>query len=143
LQGETPRLVDEWQLVPSIWNAARYEIDKRAAKGQFILTGSASPSNDILAHPGAGRFARLTLRTMSLAESGDSIKTVNFRDCFNNGAGIGGLDGSVIDDYARFLVRSGMPALAAGKTQMASIKVEKFWQTITSFFNRMVLQQKF
>jgi predicted AAA+ superfamily ATPase len=74
LQGETPRLIDEWQLVPSIWNAARYEIDKRAAKGQFILTGSASPSDDISAHTGAGRFARLTLRTMSLMESDDSAK---------------------------------------------------------------------
>jgi predicted AAA+ superfamily ATPase len=74
LQGETPRLIDEWQLVPSIWNAARHEIDLRAAKGQFILTGSASPSDDISAHTGAGRFARLTLRTMSLAESGDSTK---------------------------------------------------------------------
>lgn len=61
LQGETPRLIDEWQLVPSIWNATRYEIDRRAAKGQFILTGSASPSDDISAHTGAGRFSRLTL----------------------------------------------------------------------------------
>ena len=57
LQGETPRLIDEWQLVPSIWNATRYEIDRRAAKGQFILTGSASPSDDISAHTGAGRFS--------------------------------------------------------------------------------------
>ena len=66
LQGDTPRLLDEWQLVPSIWNAVRAEIDNRAAKGQFILTGSSSPSDDISAHTGAGRIARLTLRTMSL-----------------------------------------------------------------------------
>jgi predicted AAA+ superfamily ATPase len=119
LQGETPRLVDEWQLVPSIWNAARYEIDQRAAKGQFILTGSASPSDDISAHTGAGRFARLTLRTMSLAESGDSSKTVNFRDCFNKGAEVGSLGGAKIEDYAHFLVRGGMPALVGETTEIA------------------------
>jgi predicted AAA+ superfamily ATPase len=119
LQGKTPRLVDEWQLVPSIWNAARYEIDKRAAKGQFILTGSASPSDDISAHTGAGRFARLTLRTMSLAESGDSSQSVNFRDCFSKGAAIGGLGGAAIDDYAHFLVRGGMPALVTETAEIA------------------------
>src|SRR5215469_8960217 len=57
LQGDTPRLLDEWQLVPSIWNAVRAEIDRRSKKGQFILTGSASPSDDISAHTGAGRMA--------------------------------------------------------------------------------------
>jgi predicted AAA+ superfamily ATPase len=119
LQGETPRLIDEWQLVPSIWNAARYEIDKRSAKGQFILTGSASPSDDISAHTGAGRFARLTLRTMSLAESDDSTKSVNFRDCFNQGAEIGGLGGAKIEDYACFLVRGGMPALVEESAEIA------------------------
>ena len=67
LQGETPRVLDEWQLVPDIWNAVRAEIDERAAKGQFILTGSANPSDDLSTHTGAGRIARLTLRTMSLS----------------------------------------------------------------------------
>ncbi|MDR2816178.1 MAG: DUF4143 domain-containing protein [Proteiniphilum sp.] len=119
LQGETPRLIDEWQLVPSIWNAVRHEIDRRAAKGQFILTGSASPSDDISAHTGAGRFSRLTLRTMSLAESGNSTKTVNFRDRFNKGAEIGSLGGASIEDYARFLVRGGMPALIDETTEIA------------------------
>jgi predicted AAA+ superfamily ATPase len=56
LQGDTPRLIDEWQLVPSIWNAVRSEIDERSAKGQFILSGSASPSDDISTHTGAGRY---------------------------------------------------------------------------------------
>ena len=55
LQGDTPRLLDEWQLVPSIWNAVRSEINERSAKGQFILTGSTSPSDDISTHTGAGR----------------------------------------------------------------------------------------
>jgi len=111
LQGDTPRLIDEWQLVPGIWNAVRAEIDRRSGKGQFILTGSASPSEDISAHTGAGRFARLTLRTMSLAESQESIKAVNFNDLFVNNMQIGGLGGIEIEDYARLIVRGGMPAL--------------------------------
>jgi len=111
LQGDTPRLLDEWQLVPSIWNAVRSEIDRRSKKGQFILTGSASPSDDISAHTGAGRIARLTLRTMSLAESDESIKAVNFNDLFVKNTQIGGLGGVEIEDYAKLIVRGGMPAL--------------------------------
>jgi predicted AAA+ superfamily ATPase len=119
LQGETPRLIDEWQLVPSIWNAARYEIDQRAAKGQFILTGSASPSDDISSHTGAGRFARITLRTMSLSESGNSTKSVNLGDCFEQGKQISGLGGATIKDYAEFIVRGGMPALVNESIEIA------------------------
>jgi predicted AAA+ superfamily ATPase len=119
LSGATPRLIDEWQLVPSIWNAVRYEIDQRAAKGQFILTGSANPSDDISAHTGAGRFARITLRTMSLSESGDSEKAVNMRDCFEKDRQIGGLGGATISDYAGFIVRGGMPALVREPTETA------------------------
>ncbi|MDR1758680.1 MAG: DUF4143 domain-containing protein [Bacteroidales bacterium] len=111
LQGKTPRLLDEWQLVPSIWNAVRSEIDNRGAKGQFILTGSASPSDDISSHTGAGRIARLTLRTMSFAESNDSNNSVNFNDLFIKNTQIGGLGGVEISDYANLIVRGGMPAL--------------------------------
>ncbi|MDR0438466.1 MAG: DUF4143 domain-containing protein [Bacteroidales bacterium] len=111
LQGDTPRLLDEWQLVPSIWNAVRAEIDHRSEKGQFILTGSTSPSDDISAHTGAGRIARLTLRTMSLAESNESIKAVNFNDLFIKNTQIGGLGGVEIQGYANLIVRGGMPAL--------------------------------
>jgi len=111
LQGDTPRLLDEWQLVPSIWNAVRSEIDRRSEKGQFILTGSASPSDDISAHTGAGRIARLTLRTMSLTESNESIKAVSFNDLFTKNTPIAGLGGVEIQDYAKLIVRGGMPAL--------------------------------
>lgn len=120
LQGEIPRLIDEWQLVPSIWNAARYEIDRRAAKGQFIFTGSASPSDDISSHTGAGRFSRLTLRTMSLAESGDSTKGVNFLDCLKKDTEIGYMGGASIEDYSHLLVRGGMPALVDETAEIAN-----------------------
>ena len=119
LQGDTPRLLDEWQLVPSIWNAVRSEIDERAAKGQFILTGSASPSDDISTHTGAGRIARLTLRTMSLTESGESIKSVYFNNLFTKNKQIGGLGGVKLQDYANLIVRGGMPALVKETPEIA------------------------
>ncbi|MBU6316384.1 MAG: AAA family ATPase, partial [Acidobacteria bacterium] len=73
LSGAPPQLVDEWQLdATRVWNHVRAEVDRRQKTGQFILTGSATPSNDARRHSGAGRFARLTMRPMSLFESGDS-----------------------------------------------------------------------
>jgi predicted AAA+ superfamily ATPase len=119
LQGNTPRMLDEWQLVPSIWNAVRAEIDERSAKGQFILTGSANPSEDISTHTGAGRIARLTLRTMSLAESNESANAVNFSDLFVKNREIGGLGGVELTDYANLIVRGGMPALITETPEIA------------------------
>ncbi len=72
LDGDTPRLIDEWQLEPAIWNHVRRAVDRRAAPGQFILTGSAVPADEITRHTGAGRFARLRMRPMSLYETGQS-----------------------------------------------------------------------
>src|SRR5660398_28314 len=69
LQGDTPRLIDEWQLAPTLWNVIRHEIDDRQAPGQFILSGSATPPDDVRRHSGAGRFARVRMRPMTLSES--------------------------------------------------------------------------
>ncbi len=77
LEGETPRLIDEWQEVPSIWDAVRYKVDENAEKGQFILTGSATPNHKGILHSGAGRIAKLRMRPMSLYESGDSSGKVS------------------------------------------------------------------
>jgi len=63
LSGDVPRLIDEWQLAPDIWNAVKHEVDKRGLPGQFILTGSATSTDDLTRHSGAGRFARIRLRT--------------------------------------------------------------------------------
>ena len=68
LEGSTPRLIDEWQVEPDIWNYIRRAVDDRAGKGHFILTGSAVPPDDITRHTGAGRMSRLRLRPMSLFE---------------------------------------------------------------------------
>ena len=77
LEGETPRLIDEWQEVPPLWDAVRYQVDQTAQKGQFILTGSATPNHKGILHSGAGRIARLRMRPMSLWESGDSSGKVS------------------------------------------------------------------
>ncbi len=83
LAGETPRLLDEWQVEPRIWNHVRRAIDRRAAAGQFILTGSAVPTDDITRHTGAGRFARLRMRPLSLYESGQSTGQISLRALLN------------------------------------------------------------
>ncbi len=77
LTGETPRLIDEWQLAPNIWNAVRHVSDERRLTGQFILTGSASPADDITRHSGAGRVGRVRMRSMSLFETGQSNGSVS------------------------------------------------------------------
>lgn len=77
LLGETPRLIDEWQEQPSLWNLIRHEVDQRGEKGQFILTGSANPNDDVRLHSGAGRFTTLDMRTMSWQELGCSTGAVS------------------------------------------------------------------
>ena len=79
LQGDTPRLIDEWQLEPTIWNHVRRAIDRRAQPGQFILTGSAVPADDISRHTGAGRLTRFRMRPLSLYEVGDSSGEISLR----------------------------------------------------------------
>lgn len=110
LAGTTPRLIDEWQLAPQIWNAVRHEVDNRGLPGQFILTGSATPTDEITRHSGAGRFKRLTLRPLSLSESGDSTGAVNFSALFT-GSNVVGIGGPTVEEYARLIVRGGWPAL--------------------------------
>src|SRR5262245_44341062 len=77
LEGPAPRLIDEWQLEPGVWNYIRRLVDDRAEPGQFILTGSAVPHDDVTRHTGAGRFTRFRMRPMSLAEAGYSAKDIS------------------------------------------------------------------
>ena len=83
LQGDTPRLIDEWQEVPSIWDAVRFAVDQRGEKAQFILTGSSTPKRKGVMHSGAGRIGKFRMRTMSLFESGDSSGLVSLEDLCN------------------------------------------------------------
>jgi predicted AAA+ superfamily ATPase len=115
LKGETPRLIDEWQLAPSLWNSIRHEIDERQASGQFILTGSASPHDDITRHSGAGRFARLRMRPMALFESEKSSGEVSISQLFNGTGQVSATSPLTYMDLAVEAVKGGWPALTSQK----------------------------
>ena len=83
LDGESPRLLDEWQEVPALWDAVRYSVDETGVKGRYILTGSATPQLKGVIHSGTGRIAKIRMRTMSLYESGDSTGKVSLQNLFS------------------------------------------------------------
>lgn len=110
LEGDTPHLIDEWQLAPQLWDAIRYEVDHREAPGQFILTGSAVPADvSKIDHSGTGRFARLTMRPMSLWESGDSTGEVSLRALFDGERQVRGFSEYNLGDIAYLICRGGWP----------------------------------
>lgn len=109
LEGETPRLIDEWQIAPNLWNAVRYEVDNRDEFGQFILTGSAVPNEfDDSMHTGTGRISRLLMRPMSLYESKDSSGEVSIKDLFD-GKNISAIDETSLEKIAFLICRGGWP----------------------------------
>ena len=109
LEGETPRLIDEWQEVPPLWDAVRYTVDQRGQKGQFILTGSATPKRKGVLHSGAGRIGKLRMRPMSLYESGDSSGKVSLQELCE-GKLTPAITGEVdLRTLARLTVRGGWP----------------------------------
>jgi predicted AAA+ superfamily ATPase len=110
LKGENPRLIDEWQMSPVLWDAVRFEVDKRGVPGQFILTGSAVPADNVTAHTGTGRFARILMRPMSLYESKESNGTVSLTDLFDEKYEIEGISDLSIEQIAFALCRGGFPA---------------------------------
>jgi len=110
LKGITPRLIDEWQIAPVLWDAIRFEVDKRADVGQFILTGSAVPTDNITAHTGTGRISRILMRPMSLFESGESNGSVSLRSLFKGSKDIEALSDLTIENIAYALCRGGWPA---------------------------------
>lgn len=109
LEGETPRLIDEWQIAPKLWDAVRFAVDHRNEEGQFILTGSAvlADSSKII-HTGTGRFARVLMYPMSLYESGESNGTVSLNDLFSSKS-IAGKNNLKIEDLAYLVCRGGWP----------------------------------
>ena len=109
LEGETPRMIDEWQEHPPLWDAVRSKVDENGKKGQFILTGSSTPKRKGILHSGAGRIARLRMRPMSLYESGDSSGVVSLEELCNNSlkpAMTGNVD---LRNLAGYIVRGGWP----------------------------------
>jgi len=111
LEGATPRLIDEWQVEPQIWNHVRRAVDDRREPGQFILTGSATPADDITRHSGAGRFSRLRLRTMSLSEVGSSDGTISLAGILAGEGGDAAKTDLGLPDLAGEIARGGWPGL--------------------------------
>lgn len=109
LEGEKPKLIDEWQMATNLWDEIRYDVDKTGLKGQYILTGSSTPKRDGILHSGAGRFGKIQLRTMSLYESGDSSGKVSLKDICE-GKKIAVSTGEVsLRNLANLVIRGGWP----------------------------------
>jgi len=109
LRGDTPRLLDEWQMYPVLWDAVRFAVDQREAVGQFILTGSAVPMDGAVMHTGTGRISRMLMRPMSLFESGDSNGDVSLKALFEGKTDIEGLSKLSIERLAYLVCRGGWP----------------------------------
>ncbi|MGN0310133.1 MAG: ATP-binding protein [Bacteroides sp.] len=122
LRGDSPRLIDEWQVIPRIWDAVRYEVDHRGDEGQFILTGSAVPaSTEGVYHTGTGRFAWITMRPMSLWESGESTGEVSLAQLFKDEAEVEGYNKLSLDDIAFLTCRGGWPS-SISKNRRAALR---------------------
>ena len=115
LNGEKSRMLDEWQMYPVVWDAIRTDVDHTGEKGQYILTGSARPSEGETMHTGTGRISRVIMRPMSLYESGESTGEVSFADIFA-GKDISGVSNLTLEDIASIIVRGGWPAAISVKS---------------------------
>lgn len=135
LQGETPRLIDEWQLAPQFWDAVRNEVDRRDDDGQFILTGSAvPPRQDDIFHSGTGRMAWLKLRPMSLWESGDSTGDVSLGDLFKNSDTVDGTSNIDIEQLAYLTCRGGWPKATLKKSKKAALmQAKEYYEAVCRY----------
>ena len=130
LEGETPRLIDEWQEVPALWDAVRYTVDQRGTKGQFILTGSATPKRKGVLHSGGGRIGKLRMRPMSLFESGDSSGQVSLSELCA-GRLTPALTGEVeLRKLAKFIVRGGWPGNLTTEEQDSSLLPKEYLNAV-------------
>jgi predicted AAA+ superfamily ATPase len=123
LEGETPRLLDEWQVAPQLWNAVRYAVDKRRSTGQFILTGSAVPNRTDDMHTGTGRIARMRMHTMSLYETGDSTGEISLQELFDGKQDMSGISKISVEQYAFLINRGGWPSVAGERDERIALAV--------------------
>lgn len=143
LEGETPRLIDEWQEVDSIWDAVRYTVDQRGEKGQFILTGSSTPQKKDRVHSGAGRIGKLRMRTMSLYESGNSSGRVSLEELCNDNL-TPAMTGEVsLRDLANYIVRGGFPGAMGLPAENAQLIAESYIETILNDDAQRIDEKKY
>ena len=133
LKGNTPRLIDEWQIAPQLWDAIRFEVDHRGDDGQFMLTGSAVPADDSkIHHTGTGRFSWLTMRPMTLWESGESTGDVSLSRLFENDETVEGESRLLMEDVAFATCRGGWPRAMNKKSEKAALEQAKeYYEAIT------------
>ena len=140
LEGETPRLIDEWQEIPQFWDAIRFEVDHRGEDGQFMLTGSAVPADTThIHHTGTGRFGWLTMRPMSLWESGESTGEISLSDMFHAPEKIGTANKLTLPSLAFIICRGGWPQAMQKKTEKAALlqAIEYYKAIINSDISRV------
>lgn len=131
LKGAAPRLIDEWQIAPKLWDAIRFEVDHRGELGQFVLTGSAVPvDTKEITHSGTGRFTWLTMRPMSLYESGDSTGEVSLKDLFDGAREIDGASELDIDRLAFLVCRGGWPQAVDMRDEIALDQAMDYYDAV-------------
>lgn len=133
LEGAKPRLIDEWQVAPKLWDAVRFAVDKSRARGQFVLTGSATPVEKP-AHSGVGRISRMVMRPMSLYESKESTGAVSLAALFEGNAEVAGLVDADIEHIAYLVCRGGWPEAVREEDpsvalDMANLYIDEFLDT--------------
>jgi len=126
LSSPYPKLIDEWQLIPEVWDLVRHEVDHLSGRGLFILTGSSAANFDETSHSGAGRISRLTLRTMSLFESGVSSGKVSLLELFNGNKIPYQKCNVTVSDYAVCIIKGGWPE-SMSDTEQQSIRRMQFY----------------
>ena len=131
LKGTTPRLIDEWQLAPKLWDAIRFEVDHRDGLGQFILTGSAVPvDTKEITHSGTGRFTWLMMRPMSLFESGESTGDVSLKDLFDGKTEIIGESSITLEQLAFLVCRGGWPQAIDMRDEIALEQAKDYYDAV-------------
>jgi predicted AAA+ superfamily ATPase len=130
LAGPVPRLIDEWQIEPAIWNHIRRAVDERGVPGQFILTGSSVPADDVTRHTGAGRVTRLRMRPMTLAETGHSIASISLKALLHNAAPNSPDAGLTVTALAERIVAGGWPGLVGRSVSQAGQAVRDYLEEI-------------
>lgn len=133
LEGERPRLMDEWQDIPRLWDAIRFRVDHLDGWGHFILTGSSVPADvSKISHSGAGRFAKVRMRPMSLWESGESSGSVSLSALLRGEAFLSGkADGRSLRDMAYLLCRGGWPEAVEQGGERALTRAKDYYSVVT------------
>lgn len=130
LDGEKPKLIDEWQNATNLWDEIRYDVDRTGLKGQYILTGSSTPNREGINHSGAGRFGKIKLRTMSLYESGDSSGDISLKNICD-GQEISKMTGEVdLKNLAYLAIRGGFPGNIGLSSEEAVEKTKSYVSTL-------------